>query len=1038
MAEISNLNPQRESWVGVAGGKYHLINTIPRWREFLGQLMSKKYVACDTETSGLAHQTSHIVGMSFSWGAEYSYYIPIRHTKLVNIGGTNKKPEWEELSSDEKQLDVDVVLPSLREFFANTELVTIWHNFKFDAHFYLNENIKIKGIVHDTRLMHNLLDENSSAKLKDLAVLMIHKDANKWEKEVDEFRAKFARSHKIPKKDIHYGYLPLSLMVPYAASDTHYTWAIYKKYITQVGENKDLRGLYVNIEIPLMWVLLEMEHLGVTVDRNYFAKTSPDMGAEMDFLERELKKKLDNEEININSNQQLIQALQDKGVRFSKKTKSGSISIDREVLEGLSVKYSLCNDLLSYKDLKKKKSTYVDAILEKSKVDGCIHCEYNQNVATGRMCVVAGTLVQMPCDRSKYPNGVPIEKVKEGDWVYSYDTDGQLHLKQVKWVGVTGVREVVDLHWQGSGHKTEGHLLITKDHPAMTTDGQWVEVGLLKPKDRLMALSSGSKTEGYPYLYARYGKEIREHRFIYQSLNGSADVVHHLDGNKKNNSISNLAKTTIAEHSAHHMNCIPDDVKRSRADHLCTPQMRNKISKAVPRGKDHHSWKEISRITLLRWAAQCAGKISKIMKLSGMNYAVLKNKYKLAGIDLKLVSKRYGSDGLYVSPGRLSQALKLPQPECYKSLHLHFRKFKELCEFYGLTNNHEVLSVTPAGKATVYDLEVEDTHAFIANEICIHNSGKNPNLMNIPGRDEVIRAGFVPPIESLCSNCGWYSFASVPVDKCPSCGGTPEWDDDFFMLLIDYSQVEVRMTAHYSEDPILLKVYREAIEDVHTRTMCEIFDMGYAEAISILDNETHPQHKELKMQRKIAKMINFLIIYGGGAKSLSVKISTPDKQYTESLCFSFIQKYFAKYKGVKRWSNKVKIRARRDHFLQNHFGRYRRLPDLANAPAWSNQPSKKWMIERALRQGVNYLIQGTCADLFKISLIKVNNILKPTKSRVVMPIHDEIVMYLHRNDILLLPKIKAEMEDFDFKVPIVADICWTDTNWSAKKELKLQ
>jgi DNA polymerase-1 len=565
------------------------------------------------------------------------------------------------------------------------------------------EGIEIKGIVHDTMLMHNLLDENDKHTLKHLANLLIHKDADKWERTVDEFRTKFARAHKMPKRTVHYGFLPLEIGTPYAGSDGHYTWSLYKKFLPLIAADSALRNLYIQIESKLLWVLYDMERFGACVNREYFLEESPRMAKLMAELEDSIKKDLGSS-ININSVKQLVPALQKKGVRLTKVSqKTGQPSLDREVLVKLAPKYPVCQSLLDYRDLKKQKSTYIDSLAEKAAIDHKVHCRYNQNVSTGRM------------------------------------------------------------------------------------------------------------------------------------------------------------------------------------------------------------------------------------------------------------------------------------------------------------------------------------------------SGADPNLMNIPGNSDTTRSGFVPPILHTCLNCGWKDERALVIPTCPICDSKDlEWDDKYFMLFIDYSQVEVRMTAHYSQDPILLEVYNVTHEDIHTRTMCELFQKySYGDAVNILDDFSHPKYKEIKRERKVAKMTNFLIIYGGGPKNLAVQISSPDHTYTEKECRDFINTYFQRFRGVRRWIDRAEKQAIEDQKLQNHFGRYRRLPELVDARKKLMVKSQAWKIKRALRQGVNYLIQGTCADLFKIALIRVNQVLSETRSRIAYPIHDEIVMYMHEGDLRILPTIIEEMEDFDFRVPIVASVAYSKTNWNEKRELIL-
>jgi DNA polymerase I-like protein with 3'-5' exonuclease and polymerase domains len=1024
---------------GVNDSKYYLIDTLPKWKELFNKLMKQKIVACDTETTGLSYMSCQIVGLSFAFTVGEGYYVPVRHTFLEKDipASTVKKPVWHELRSLEKQLDIDTIKDDLLTFFGNPDIATVWHNYKFDGHFLRNEGIKIGGVVHDTVLMHSILDENSSSKLKVLAAEFISPEADRWETLITDYRLKFARRHKMKKDNIHYGLIPLDLMTPYAASDTDYTLFFYHHFIEQIINEPNLRKLYVTIEIPLMHVLLDMEHLGAVIDRPYLEEVGPIMLSELEELQEKIYTKL-GQRINVESNVQIIPLLTKMGIRFSKKTETGRWSLDKSILEALASKYDVCADIKNLKEHRKLHSTYITGILEKSVSDSKVHSSYNQNVSTGRMCIAKGSLVQAPCDRSIYPDGIPIELIKEGDNVYTYDTLGNLLIRKVKWAGSRGIRKVIKLNWQGSGHKKKGELILTPDHPVLTTDGRWIEAQNLVCGSRVMSLSSGIKQD-YPYLYARYNSEIREHRFIYEHLYGELPpVVHHINHNKLDNTPSNLEKSSFSEHSVHHASFWTEEERRSKGRILQDPIVRKRAAESHLKGENHPLWKHISKKTLIKWAVKYRGQIRKIMEAANLDYNILQRKYKLYNIDLKCIKAQYGIDGKRLTKERVKKALQLKQPDSYHSLGIGFYKFKELCEKYNLCLNHEILFIENAGEIEVFDIEVEDTHAFIANEICVHNSSSKINLQNIPRNNKVIRKAFIVPSKIQCENplCNFSDFISHVPSVCPKCTGNIINDSSYFMLLIDFSQIEVRLTAHASEDPILLDVYNNTKEDVHLRTCCEMFDYKYKEAEQILLDSTHLKHYDLKSMRSMAKMINFLIIYGGGASSLATKISTPQRPYTEIECNEFIHKYLDKYQGVRDWVRKTKIEALRNHKVQNEYGRYRRFPGLADADRLVGTKNE-WKIKQAYRQAVNYVIQGEAADLFKTSMIRANKVLQGTKSKLVMPIHDEIIFYYHREDMHLLSEVVRTMQDFNYKVPIIVDLSYTTTSWADKKELKL-
>ena len=257
---------------------------------------------------------------------------------------------------------------------------------------------------------------------------------------------------------------------------------------------------------------------------------------------------------------------------------------------------------------------------------------------------------------------------------------------------------------------------------------------------------------------------------------------------------------------------------------------------------------------------------------------------------------------------------------------------------------------------------------------------KNPSLQVIP-RSTGIRNAFVPP------------------------------GDDYIIVPIDLSQVELRMTAHYSQDKILMHAYTYE-EDIHTRTAAEIFDLR-------LDEVT-------KEQRTIAKPINFGIIYGIGPTRLAetLSISVSDAKH-------YIERYLERYSGVAKFIEKYKKIAKKEGFVRNYFGRVRHLAHLKDADI------EEWRRERGYRQAVNFVIQSSSADMFKIILIRCHHLLKGKLSKMVMNIHDECVFYIHKDEIPLILEIKKAFEDWDFSVPIIAEVSWSDISWGDKKTLEL-
>lgn len=288
-------------------------------------------------------------------------------------------------------------------------------------------------------------------------------------------------------------------------------------------------------------------------------------------------------------------------------------------------------------------------------------------------------------------------------------------------------------------------------------------------------------------------------------------------------------------------------------------------------------------------------------------------------------------------------------------------------------------------------------------------SSSAPNVQNIPSRDRTIRRSFIVP------------------------------DDDYVFVFIDYSQIELRLTAHYSQDPSLLACYpfEGKGTDVHSLTTAEVvMDVAYDLVLEMAqDKDGHDDMSPLcvcqsctvKFFRTIAKRVNFGIVYGAGAKTIQRQVTTPTRPVTEQECKLYIDKYFRKYPNVKRWITETERYVRTHGHVQNSFGRYRRFPNLSSLEFWQQQ--------RAARQAVNFLIQGTAADLFKEAITRVWVLLKGKKTKLVNFVHDEMQFYWHKSELGLLKEVKHAMEDFDFDVPIIAEVAYSKTDWASKKEL---
>ncbi len=255
-------------------------------------------------------------------------------------------------------------------------------------------------------------------------------------------------------------------------------------------------------------------------------------------------------------------------------------------------------------------------------------------------------------------------------------------------------------------------------------------------------------------------------------------------------------------------------------------------------------------------------------------------------------------------------------------------------------------------------------------------SSVNPNLQNIPVRTELgreIRA----------------AFTAAP--------GTQ-------LLSADYSQIELRLLAHFSGDPLLIRAYSEGV-DIHTLTASEVFGVPVAS----MDKET----------RNRAKAVNFGIVYGISAFGLAAQLGIPQAEAK-----AYIERYFARYQGVRAFIESTLEQTRKDGYVRTMFGRLRPIPDIE-----SRNPNQRGFAERT---AINTPLQGTGADLIKLAMISLDRKLTERKleTRMVLQVHDELLFEVplaEKDEAAAL--VRAEMEGVvKLKVPLVAGLAF-GLNW---------
>ena len=255
-------------------------------------------------------------------------------------------------------------------------------------------------------------------------------------------------------------------------------------------------------------------------------------------------------------------------------------------------------------------------------------------------------------------------------------------------------------------------------------------------------------------------------------------------------------------------------------------------------------------------------------------------------------------------------------------------------------------------------------------------SSSNPNLQNIPIRTpegKRIRQAFIAP-------------------------------DGWEIVSADYSQIELRILAHLSDDKVLIEAFMDDA-DIHTATAANIFGV-------------FPEIVTVEMRRQ-AKVINFGILYGMSAFGLSKELNVPQKTAQ-----AYIDEYFNKYGEVRAFLDTIIANARKDGFVTTLLNRRRYLTEINSG----NAPVRQF----AERMAINTPIQGTAADLIKVAMINISNLIvnRRLRASMIMQVHDELVFEVHSNEKEeVMALVKKEMEEvIKLKVPLKVDIS-SGRNW---------
>ena len=337
-------------------------------RRIVDRAVETGVVSIDTETTGTQPRSASLVGVSLAVDTEEAWYIPVGHVE------------------SEANLPIEDVLAILKPMIESAEVKKVGQNLKYDYQIFKNHGLVLQGIAFDTMIAAYLIDPGKRGLGMDAL-------ASEWlgikTVSIETLIGKGSKQRSFAQ-------VPVSKAATYAGEDAVIPLRLRKK-LEPLLDERELMGLFCQVEMPLITVLAEMEWTGICVDSELLGKLSGEYAAVLEDISREIFA-LAGEEFNLNSPKQISEVFFNKlGIPKSKKTKTG-LSTNVQTLEKLAPEYPIAQHLLEYREVQKLLSTYVDALpLQISPKSGRIHTSLNQTVTTtGRLSSTEPNLQNIP------------------------------------------------------------------------------------------------------------------------------------------------------------------------------------------------------------------------------------------------------------------------------------------------------------------------------------------------------------------------------------------------------------------------------------------------------------------------------------------------------------------------------------------------------------------------------------------------------------------------------------------------------------------
>lgn len=1023
--------------LGQPSDQFKLIDNLASFLEVieLVQEIEPTLMAVDTETEGLKWN-HRVIGVSFTFGDAYNYYIPFRHI------------------TEDFQPDIEDFVEGLNYLFNLPGCRYVFHNYKFDFHKLKKEGIVLEGPVDDTMIMHYVLDENGSHALKDLAAKHIDESAHHYEKLIKEFRRKLARRLKIKLSEFGFEHIPINIMVEYACRDTFFTYKLYQLFKPMVDESEDITKVY-NLELGALHALAAMEEVGVKLDTNALGKVSARLGEELEALRQEVWEMV-GEEFDLNSTKQLRDVLRSKGIHTHQTTPTGAMSTSAASLEKIASRFPFIQKLLGYRAKQKLKSTYADPLPSYCDDGGFIHCSYKQSVAvTGRITCKDPSLQVIP--RNAGENDIRRAFVPPDDSHLMIFIDlSQIELRMTAHYSndpllINAYETGEDIHTRTAA-EIFGVSMEEVQKPQRNA-AKAINFGIIYgigPK-KLAEQISISQEEAYDYI----NKYLQRYAGVASFINKYQRLA------KKNGFVKSYFGRT--RHLDDLLDPDLEDWKRERGyrqavnyviqgcQHPDTPILTDQgyIPIRQLEGESLRTYSGYSDSYRVFpcgeqdvWEVKTA--FGSTLNSPDHKYFVYNNE------DLELRDTRDLKPGEHV-------LYQIPFPVTGRDTLQISVEDAELCGLlcskgnFPCDDSEELYVKIPTSRQGHLNWAIDYVMSRWPDQWTItingdQETGKGHTLST--SNAEVIAQfkewgvegvtscnSFIPPwlyeastekqeafLRGVFCNLAYFSNKQIML-KCPSY----DYANSLQLLL---TCVGITGSVHERKQErrdrqFLVKVLPSYVghfkRSIGSR---DVYTLQMIERASVDGNATFPKSLVKDVGAFIAGSEEY-------RKNEDSKFSAHDQSYVQQMKGTG----YGRADKILGYLARLAPCSRVDNFrdlLDKGWASVLRVKDLGYSTEMLDieleGPDHAYV-------GRGFFQHNSCADMFKITLDRLHSFLKDKKSKMVMNIHDEVIFYLHEDEFDLVGDIKGIFEQWDFRVPIIAEVQYSNQSWGNKQEL---